>query len=379
MNRPAPKGWCPGAYKPMMSGDGLVVRVRPVLGRLSKVQVLGLCAAALEFGSGIIDFTSRANLQIRGISEQNHERLLEQLNQLELVPDDPALEARRNILLPLDWKDRDDTHSIAAELTDRLAELPELPAKFGFAIDTGPAPVLTKSSADIRVERSETGLIVRAEGAEFGREVTPETAVDTVIELAHWFVDNSNSSTRRMARLTAQTTLPESWTTTGPKSAGAPPTPGAHSLGQIFGVRFGQTHASALSKLISASGACAMRMTPWRLFLLECASEIEAEGFIVDPEDPHLNITACPGAPSCASATVETHALAEKLAKATATSLHISGCSKGCAKSRSSALTFVGRDGAFDLVKNGVAWDAPSITGLTPDELTKRIGEFDAL
>ncbi len=31
------KGWCPGALRPMESGDGLVVRVRPRAGAFSLV------------------------------------------------------------------------------------------------------------------------------------------------------------------------------------------------------------------------------------------------------------------------------------------------------------------------------------------------------
>ena len=34
MSAAAIKGWCPGALRPMQSGDGLVVRVRPFGGRL---------------------------------------------------------------------------------------------------------------------------------------------------------------------------------------------------------------------------------------------------------------------------------------------------------------------------------------------------------
>ena len=56
------KGWCPGAHRPMMSGDGLVVRVRPRLARLSADQVQALCAAAMRHGAGLIDLTNRANL-----------------------------------------------------------------------------------------------------------------------------------------------------------------------------------------------------------------------------------------------------------------------------------------------------------------------------
>ena len=35
------KGWCPGALRPMQSGDGLVVRIRPRGGRLSPAQAVG--------------------------------------------------------------------------------------------------------------------------------------------------------------------------------------------------------------------------------------------------------------------------------------------------------------------------------------------------
>ena len=36
------KGWCPGAYRPMMSGDGLIVSIRESLGRLNSAQEQGL-------------------------------------------------------------------------------------------------------------------------------------------------------------------------------------------------------------------------------------------------------------------------------------------------------------------------------------------------
>ncbi|BBI51636.1 hypothetical protein HORIV_40570 [Vreelandella olivaria] len=63
---PSIKGWCPGAWRPMATGDGLLVRVRPPLGELSRAQLLALCDAAETFGSGLIELTSRANFQLRG-------------------------------------------------------------------------------------------------------------------------------------------------------------------------------------------------------------------------------------------------------------------------------------------------------------------------
>ncbi len=52
----APKvyGWCPGALRPMMSGDGLVVRLRPPLGRLSQQQACAVAELSQRFGNGVL-------------------------------------------------------------------------------------------------------------------------------------------------------------------------------------------------------------------------------------------------------------------------------------------------------------------------------------
>lgn len=65
MSAVAIKGWCPGALRPMLSGDGLVVRVRPHGGRLAATQAAGIAELAARHGNGLIDVTSRANLQVR--------------------------------------------------------------------------------------------------------------------------------------------------------------------------------------------------------------------------------------------------------------------------------------------------------------------------
>ena len=79
MSALAIKGWCPGALRPMQSGDGLVVRVRPFGGRLDAAQATGLAALAERYGNGLIDLTGRANLQVRGVSDHGHLPLLDGL------------------------------------------------------------------------------------------------------------------------------------------------------------------------------------------------------------------------------------------------------------------------------------------------------------
>ena len=49
--------------------------------------------------------------------------------------------------------------------------------------------------------------------------------------------------------------------------------------------------------------------------------------------------------------------------------LHISGCIKSCAHRGPASLTLVGRDGRYDLIRNGSATDRPSLTGLTMDQV----------
>ena len=54
--------------------------------------------------------------------------------------------------------------------------------------------------------------------------------------------------------------------------------------------------------------------------------------------------------------------------------LHVSGCAKGCAHPEPAEVTLVGRDGAFDLVRDGAPWDEPALWSLHPDTLTDMIG-----
>ena len=366
------KGWCPGAHRPMMSGDGLVVRVRPWLSELSTAQVLGLCDAARRFGSGTLDLTSRANIQIRGVAEADHAALIDALEALGLLDADPSMETRRNIVVAHDWQAGGLTHRLAQALTSRLPDLPDMPAKVGFAVDTGTCAELAAASADFRLERGvEEILILRADGAELGRPVMPGTAMDALSQLCQWFVQTGGRDAGRMSRHLKTNALPADWQQVAPRPPGPLPEPGPNAMGRILGAPFGAMDAAALADLVSQSGATALRFLPGRLFLLLGASDHPAEGFVTTPDDPLLNVDACPGAPLCPQAQARTRDVACALAPQlpSGTTLHISGCAKGCARPRGADLTFVGEAGRFNLVRGGAPWEEPSIRGLTPDQL----------
>lgn len=367
-------GWCPTAWRPMMAGDGLLVRVRPRLARMTGEQVIGLCKVAARFGNDLIDITNRANLQIRGVSDGAMLTLLDRLVALDLVDADPVMEARRNILIAPDWREGDDSEKIASGLMARLDVLPELPAKVGFCIDAGTAPILTKDSADFRIERGERGgLILRADGREVGVPVAMNEAADAMVALAHWFVDSGGVESGRMARHAAP--LPP-WAQgyDRPAPARAVIQPGRHVLGCAHAVPFGTMEASGLATLMTDSGARAVRITPWRTLLLEGGLPGGGKGFVTDSADPIMRVEACPGAPACPQATVETRALAMRLAPHIAGRLHVSGCAKGCAHGGPVDVILTGRDGLFDLAFEARAGDPPFRSGLRPDQLLAHFG-----
>ncbi len=371
----------------MATGDGLLVRVRPRLGRLSRAQLLALCDAAEAWGSGLIELTRRANLQLRGVTESGWPALMDHLAEHGLVAPDIAAERRPALLLAPDWRDDDATLEAACLLRQRLAAWPSLPHKWGLALDAGPAPVLTEASADLRLERSaEGGLLVRTDGRDRGTSVEDvEAAVDLMTRLAHWFVESGGTQAGRMRRLNAP--LP-AWAAVDAAPADAAPalSLGAHPLGWVVGLPFGRVQASTLRAALADDDVTGIRVTPWRRLLLEgLRTKINdgdpADGLIHDEGDPRLAMDVCPGAPHCAQASVATLGLARALAERrgkrpdgrSAGRVHISGCAKGCARGRSAELSLTGRDGRYDLILGGRADHTPIATGLGEADAVERL------
>ncbi|WP_149587357.1 precorrin-3B synthase [Tabrizicola flagellatus] len=374
------KGWCPGALRPMPSGDGLVVRIRPPMGRLTPAQAAAIATASETHGNGIIDLSARANLQLRGVTEASHPRLIDDLRAHGLIDPDIETETLRNLIVtpfretegagetPKSFgrKILAETDSLTATLTAALAQMPKLPAKFGFALDTGPRPVLTGASADIRVERSADGsLILRPDGHPSGQPVT-DLATDA-IAMADWFVASGGiaNGRGRMAALVARGIVP-SGCTLAPAEPLPTPGPGLHPDGALVALAFGQMRAETLHALAALGHE--IRPTPWRMLFVVGAPTLPAiPGVITAPADPILRITACTGAPACPQALGDTRRLARQLAPhlVPGQTLHISGCAKGCAHPGPAPLTITATGKGYDLIRNGTAHDTPSLTGLS--------------
>jgi precorrin-3B synthase len=390
------RGWCPGAWRPMESGDGLILRLRPRLGRLTAAEVRALSAIAVRYGNGTVELTSRANLQIRGVAEAEHAACLAALVEAGLVDADPQAERQPALTVTPFWVAGDLTCRLFAALGAVLPDLPTLPDKVGIALDTGPAPMLTDCPADFRIERAAEGMVLlRADGFAAGRAVREAALPAALVELAAWFVATGGRARGRMARHLAHQPLPPAWRQTPALRPVPPPGPGtsipgtaleAEALsakgggstaqGWVVGLPLGQIPAADLRALVDTSGADAVRLTPWRSLVLERAADplpvAPRLGLITRPDDPLSRVDACPGAPACPQATVETRTLARALAAQLAgRTLHLSGCAKSCARRTRADLTLVGRDGAFDLVRDGHPWDPPARRGLRPEHVVE--------
>lgn len=372
---PQIKGWCPGALRPMLSGDGWVVRVRPYGGRLRRAQADGLATLAAAHGNGMFDLSARGNIQMRGVSEASHTPLIEGLRHMSLVDADAEIESRRNILVTPFWQTGDETEGFAAALTDALAraDAPALPGKFGFAVDTGREPVLQSASADIRLERDAGGgLVLVADGFDLGRPVTSGNAVREAIALAHWFIETRQDETRMAALISAKAALPPGFFVPR-QTQRFVPKPGHTPLGAMVALAFGQMKSETLATLAKHGG---LRMTPWRMLLVESARQLpDIEGIITDANDPLLRVVACTGAPGCAQGLGMTRDVAHTLAPHVKSGemLHVSGCTKGCAHPGIAPLTVTATATGYDLIRHGTAADTPHQTDLTPDTLTKAI------
>ncbi|MBM3603774.1 MAG: precorrin-3B synthase [Alphaproteobacteria bacterium] len=361
------RGWCPGALRPMESGDGWVVRIRPRGGRLDAAQAQAIADAAEAHGNGIIELTGRANLQLRGVTPATHAPLIAALRAHDLIDADIAAETRRNVMVT-PFADAE-TDALAAALEAALARSRlTLPAKFGFAVDTGPAPVLTSDPADIRIERGPQGLLLRADGM---TRATLLHDVRDALDLAQWFLDQGGApeGRGRMAALVADGPRPAA-TLPAPAPL-APFHPGLVPQGVLTGIEFGQIPPDALRRLARLGP---LRLTPWRMLLVQGVRTLPAmAGLIPDARDPRLRLRACPGMPACPRALAQTRPVALGLAELVPQDavLHVSGCAKGCGWPRAADITLTATPEGFDLIRHGRAADPAALRGLHPDQLPK--------
>ena len=328
------KGWCPTALRPMPSGDGLLVRVRPWCGAFTRAQAAGLADIAQALGNGHIDLTRRANLQIRGLREESLPALHDALARLGLLDEEDA----RNVMVgPLAGPE---ARALARSLGRALPS--GLPAKFGCVVDDGGPLSIAGERADIALCLTSEGVAVRVDGEWLGVTTLDRAAAAAL------------GGQRSFTRMTVM------------------PMPGQRRLGRLgrftgLAAPFGRLEAMQLRTLAETAGVTEIRLSPWRALYVD--APVDDAGLIVDENDPLLRIEACPGAPACASASTDTRADGRRLAAlGVPGTIHVSGCAKGCARTAPADLVLVGDRGRYGVVRCGTARD-PAMRTISPDAL----------
>lgn len=402
------RGWCPGTLRPMLTGDGLLMRLHPPRNALTPDQLAHIAELATRHGNGQIEISGRGNLQLRGIREQAHPALVDDLLAAGLVDEAEGDGPNRLVLTsPLAGRAADeqlDAAALAQAIERAGRSVTGLPTKFSIVVDGGGALALDDFAADLRLLAISGDAIAPGlpGGLWFG-PVAPGEAPQLVARLLGGFVAASRRNTEQVRRM--RDLGPNQLTALAASSGLAPmPAPTARpkataigiatdrdsTVAVLAGLPFGRTDAAGLhrlSKLAHTTGIREIRLSPWRGFAFcglsaDAATSLRAslrsEGLIVEPNDPRLAVSACAGSPACARGEAPALAAAAVLSDAIAPlladrlSLHVSGCAKSCAHPGSADLTLVGRDGRYDVILAGSAGDG-AIAHLSLGELVRRL------
>jgi precorrin-3B synthase len=386
------RGVCPSLAKPMRTGDGLLVRLRPASGGVSPEVLARIAEAARINGNGILEVTARGNLQIRGLREETVAPLTEAVfaTGIDLAT---GLAVETPPLSGVDPSEICDPRPLAARIRTAVAQeaVPlVLAAKLSVIVDGGGVFHLDGVVADIRLKAVRTGEGVAwalALGGT-GRTARPvalfgdDAALDAVMHVLRRLHATGNGARGKDLDITGLglvgLPLPEMIPGEGVRRPA-----GVHDLGEGghvagFGLPFFQVSAENLVALAEAAarfGVEDIRLAPEHGLLVPGLDRERAEalldegrrlGFRVSPDDPANAIALCAGTAGCASAYYDTHALAEVFIERApelldgSFELHLSGCAKGCAHPASALLTIPGASLGYGLVVNGSASASPA-------------------
>ncbi|MBS0239507.1 MAG: precorrin-3B synthase [Proteobacteria bacterium] len=408
------KGWCPGALRPMRSGDGLLVRIKPRAGVFSISVLAAIADAAARFGSGEIDLTNRGNLQLRGVSDDSYDDAITALRAADLIDRSAAVEAVRNVVVdPLSGIDpeRQNVRYVATRFEDVLADEPQLwalPGKFGFSFSGSSQPAVSGRPADIMIAATGEGFDICLDGAvDLRCAVTEGDVIDAVRRLALVFLELAakDPAVRRMKDAVARSGAVHIFELAGLQASSrtVDVSIGSASAGMIshgdrvsgvgIGLPFGRITADQLVLLCQCAESAKLKdafTSPRRILVFPVAERASAElllqaadkaGLIVAPEDARLQMDVCPGSPGCGNATTDTRGDARRLVGAlngslSGYSVHISGCEKGCARQSAADFTLMARAGRYDLIRNGVPGDPTALANLGADDIGNAVSRF---
>jgi precorrin-3B synthase len=333
---------CPGVLRPHLAQDGAVARVRIPGGQTTGTALGRLSRIAQEFGSGDLQLTSRASLQLRGLPYPVPAGVIDAVREAGFLPSETHERVRNVVASPLTGVSGSavDVRPMVVRLDSGLCadpNLASLPSRFLFALDDGRGDV-SGAPFDLgyRALDPDHGWALIG-GGTVGIAVWAADAVELLLDLAHQFL----TATRRNGEVWHVRDLP-AWVRNlhGVRTIELPHPNAGTPLGVVAGAASVHvplallTPAQAATVETVADGPVVI--TPSRGLVLPGAARhlplLMAAGLIADPESPWSAISACVGGPSCQKSLINTRAYATALAQSGSPlrRTHVSGCERRC-------------------------------------------------
>jgi precorrin-3B synthase len=406
---------CPGLMRIVPARDGGLARLRLAGGVLSANAARAVARAARVCGSGVIEVTNRANLQLRGIRDDAHAALIEIALEAGLGPSTAGGDDIRNVMLsPLA---SDDTRALAAQIVDAMqadVSLHALSPKFALQLDAGERLAMLDHPHDLWLGAIDDGarfafglagtMRERALGA-----ISRGDAVTFVVDVLRHFLAQAASEEHRMRDLLARIgtarfldafRFDTDIATWQRAPADASLRLGAHEEpyratwyagAQTPLGRLDATTLEALADLADSHAEGRLTMTPWQSVLIpgiaphaahaahEVLQRLRALGLATDARDPLARLIACAGSEGCAKGHADTKADAHRLAALLPShderQVHLSGCERSCAAAHPVPVTlYAVAPGRYDLHR-----DARRVAcNLTIEEAAARLARSHA-
>jgi precorrin-3B synthase len=324
---------CPGVLRLHEAADGKLARIRVPGGRLDARGLVGLADAA-ALGNGLVELTSRASIQVRGLA--GAEPCASVLTAAGLLPSVTHDRVRNILASPVAGRHPDsiaETDDFVAELDRRLCADPALATlsgRFLFAVDDGAGLVGRPADATLVAVGDDRFLI---DGAELARD----EAIDAVVQCAR-------------ATLKADAANPERR-----HASGLERTPALGRLRQ----RDGRVALTVMPRLARVDGmmlrAIAAMSDDVRLSVARTLTLVDVDpaaapaqlnrleelGLITDSDSGWVGLTACAGKGACANARFDVRASATQRAAeraAASPAEHWAGCERNCGRPASAVV-----------------------------------------
>ncbi|SAK47242.1 precorrin-3B synthase [Caballeronia ptereochthonis] len=397
--------------------DGGLARLRLPGGELSARAARAVAHAARACGSGVIEVTNRANLQLRGIRADAHAALVGIALDAGLGPAVASGDDIRNVMLsPLA---SDETRALAARIVAAMqadASLHALSPKFALQLDGGERLAMLDHPHDLWLSAIDDGarfavgfagtMPRRPDDAPAPGAIARGEVVSFVTNVLRRFVALAMPEEQRMRDLLARmdvTRFLEAFTFDADVHAWRrEPADGSLRLGAhdephravwYAGAQapLGRLDAStldALADLASTHAEGRLMMTPWQSVLIpgiaanathEVLQRLLALGLTTDPRDPLARLIACAGSTGCVKGRADTKADAHRLAPLLPAHgedhVHLSGCERSCAAAHPVAVTLLARaPGHYDLYRD----ERIVARNLTIEEAAERLARSHA-